>query len=172
MSVASFKAILWPTPLWKKNTHPSFAPGTQPPCYYKLLFFSGKLNCIILPQSTGCHFDFQKNLPICYQIQLKHRSNPFGLDQRLISKDPSSACRSSCRLWVQRGVPSSNAAVAVPNQMMLASSSRCPIRPNKSSRIEWLGEKKHGQFHLSTTMASDLHTGYWRKKKEVMQVVW
>lgn len=151
-----------------KITHPSFGPGTQPPCYYSFLFFFGKLNCIILPQSTGCHFDFQKNLPICYQIQLKHPSNPFGLDQQLISKDPSSACRSSCRLRVQRGVPSSNAAVAVPNQMMLASSSRCPIRPNKSSRIEWLDKKRaSGQFHLATKMASDLHTGYWRKKKEV-----
>ncbi len=110
----------------------------------------------MLPQSTGCHLDFQKNLPICYHIQLKHPSNPFGLDQQLISKDPISACRSSCRLRVQRGVPSSNAAVAVPNQMMLASNNRCPMRPNKSSRM--LG-KKNGGF---TSQQKGI-----RKEKEV-----
>ena len=142
--------------LKEKNTRPSFAPGTQTPCYYKCLFLFYKLDCIMLPQSTGCHLDFQKNLPICYHIQLKHPSNPFGLDQQLISKDPISACRSSCRLRVQRGVPSSNAAVAVPNQMMLASNNRCPMRPNKSSRM--LG-KKNGGF---TSQQKGI-----RKEKEV-----
>ena len=125
--------------LKEKTRVPALHQEHKQPCYYKCLVFFYKLDCIMLPQSTGCHLDFQKNLPICYPIQLKHPSNPFGLDQQLISKDPSSACRSSCRLRVQRGVPSSNAAVAVPNQMMLASSIRCPIRPNKSSR-SW--EKK------------------------------